>query len=67
MSYFFYFQDLPNALSIDAVTERLALHRLCYGRSWLIQPCNAKSGEGLWEGLEWLSQQLVAAGVMDLA
>lgn len=60
-------QDLPNALSIDAVTERLALHRLCYGRSWLIQPCNAKSGEGLWEGLEWLSQQLVAAGVMDLA
>lgn len=60
-------QDKPNALSIDTITERLALQRLCYGRNWLIRPCNAKSGEGLWDGLEWLSQQLVAAGVMDLA
>lgn len=63
----FLVQDKPNALSIETITERLALQRLCYGRNWLIRPCNAKSGEGLWDGLEWLSQQLVAAGVMDLA
>ncbi|XP_072027248.1 E3 ubiquitin-protein ligase TRIM23-like [Amphiura filiformis] len=60
-------QDSSQALSIDTITERLSLHKLLVGRSWCIQPCDAQSGAGLWEGLEWLSRQLVAAGVIDLA
>ncbi|XP_071485031.1 E3 ubiquitin-protein ligase TRIM23-like [Diadema antillarum] len=60
-------QDQANALNIDTISDRLSLNKLCCGRSWFIQPCDALSGAGLWDGLEWLSAQLVAAGVMDLA
>ncbi|XP_063962539.1 E3 ubiquitin-protein ligase TRIM23-like [Lytechinus pictus] len=60
-------QDQPNALNLDTISDRLCLNKLCCGRSWFIQPCDALSGAGLWDGLEWLSAQLVAAGVMDLA
>ncbi|XP_030852524.1 E3 ubiquitin-protein ligase TRIM23 [Strongylocentrotus purpuratus] len=60
-------QDSPNAVNLDTISDRLCLNKLCCGRSWFIQPCDALSGAGLWDGLEWLSAQLVAAGVMDLA
>lgn len=53
-------QDLPNALSVDAITERLALHKLCCGRSWNILGCDAHSGRGLQEGLDWLARQLMS-------
>ncbi|CAB1352173.1 unnamed protein product [Coregonus sp. 'balchen'] len=49
------------------MTELLSLHKLCCGRSWHIQGCDARSGTGLHEGLDWLSRQLVAAGVLDVA
>ena len=65
--YVLFLQDSPQAMSIDTITDRLGLHKLLVGRSWCIQPCDAQSGAGLWEGLEWLSRQLVAAGVIDLA
>ncbi|XP_071952197.1 E3 ubiquitin-protein ligase TRIM23-like [Antedon mediterranea] len=60
-------QDVDGAVGIDVISERLSLHKLCFGRNWFIQPCDAQSGTGLKEGLEWLSRQLVAAGVLDIA
>ncbi|XP_036869501.1 E3 ubiquitin-protein ligase TRIM23 isoform X2 [Manis javanica] len=60
-------QDVAGALSVDEITELLSLHKLCCGRSWYIQGCDARSGMGLYEGLDWLSRQLVAAGVLDVA
>lgn len=60
-------QDVPGALSVEEMTELLSLHKLCCGRSWHIQGCDARSGMGLHEGLDWLSRQLVAAGVLDVA
>ncbi|XP_078531282.1 E3 ubiquitin-protein ligase TRIM23 isoform X2 [Lissotriton helveticus] len=60
-------QDVAGALSVEEVTELLSLHKLCCGRSWYIQGCDARSGMGLYEGLDWLSRQLVAAGVLDVA
>lgn len=60
-------QDVPGAVSVEEVTELLSLHKLCCGRSWHIQGCDARSGMGLHEGLDWLSRQLVAAGVLDVA
>ncbi|TPX34430.1 hypothetical protein SeMB42_g07322 [Synchytrium endobioticum] len=48
-------QDLPGALSPLDVTERLNLHRF-RDRPWLIHPACATTGEGLMEGLQWLSQ-----------
>ncbi|XP_033636620.1 E3 ubiquitin-protein ligase TRIM23-like [Asterias rubens] len=60
-------QDSPQALSVDSITDRLGLTKLCCGRNWCIQPSNAQTGAGLIEGLDWLSRQLIAAGVVDLA
>lgn len=50
-------QDLPNAMSTSEMSEKLGLHRL-KGRSWFIQGTCALKGKGLYEGLEWLSQQI---------
>ena len=50
-------QDLPNAMNAAEITEKLGLHSLRQ-RSWYIQATCATSGEGLYEGLEWLSTNL---------
>jgi len=47
-------QDLPNAMTCAEVTNMLGLHSL-KGRNWFIQGTCATSGEGLYEGLDWLS------------
>ncbi|XP_032885735.1 E3 ubiquitin-protein ligase TRIM23 isoform X2 [Amblyraja radiata] len=60
-------QDVTGVLTIEEMTQLLSLHKLCCGRSWHIQGCDAQSGLGLHEGLDWLSRQLVAAGVLDVA
>jgi ADP-ribosylation factor protein 1 len=53
-------QDLPNAMSVAEVTDKLGLHAL-RNRKWYIQSCCACSGDGLYEGLDWLSNALNAA------
>ena len=50
-------QDLPNAMSAPEITEKLGLHSLRQ-RTWYIQSTCATSGDGLYEGLEWLSTNL---------
>jgi len=50
-------QDLPNAMSVNEITERLGLNQL-RGRQWYIQACCATTGDGLYEGLDWLSNTL---------
>merc|ERR1711935_1298217 len=50
-------QDLPNAMNAAEVTDKLGLHGL-RNRTWYIQATCATSGDGLYEGLEWLSNQL---------
>ena len=50
-------QDLPNAMSAPEVTEKLGLHNLRM-RKWYIQAACATTGDGLYEGLEWLKDTL---------
>lgn len=50
-------QDLPNALSVSEVTEKLGLHTL-RARQWQIQGTSAGTGDGLYEGLDWLAQAI---------
>jgi len=50
-------QDLPNAMNPQEITDKLALHSLRQ-RNWYIQATCATSGDGLYEGLEWLSANL---------
>jgi ADP-ribosylation factor protein 1 len=47
-------QDLPNAMNAAEITDKLGLHSLRQ-RSWYIQSTCATSGDGLYEGLEWVS------------
>uniref|UniRef100_A0A914IBR9 ADP-ribosylation factor n=1 Tax=Globodera rostochiensis TaxID=31243 RepID=A0A914IBR9_GLORO len=54
-------QDLPNAMNAAELTDRLGLHNL-RNRNWYIQATCATSGDGLYEGLDWLSNQLKNKG-----
>ncbi|XP_016373894.1 ADP-ribosylation factor 4-like isoform X2 [Sinocyclocheilus rhinocerous] len=50
-------QDLPKAMAVHELTDRLGLHAL-RGRQWFVQATCAVQGSGLYEGLDWLSDQL---------
>jgi ADP-ribosylation factor protein 1 len=54
-------QDLPNAMAPAEITDKLGLHSLRQ-RAWYIQHTCATSGDGLYEGLEWLASSLRKAG-----
>ena len=50
-------QDLPNAMSVDEISQRLKLNSL-RNREWYVQGSCAHTGDGLYEGLDWLSKTL---------
>ncbi len=50
-------QDLPNAMPCNELTDKLGLHSLGR-RDWYLQATCATTGDGLYEGLEWLSKTL---------
>merc|ERR1711865_683658 len=50
-------QDLPNAMAAAEVTEKLGLHNM-RNRQWFIQSACATTGDGLYEGLDWMSRTL---------
>ncbi|NXG58236.1 ARF4 factor, partial [Hemiprocne comata] len=53
-------QDLPNAMAISEMTNRsLGLQSLHNRTSnWCVQATCATQGTGLYEGLDWLSNEL---------
>ena len=52
-------QDLPNALTVNEVTERLELNKISESdRKWHIQSSIATTGDGLYEGFDWLSSAI---------
>eukprot|EP00210_Caulerpa_lentillifera_P001066 g1028.t1 len=50
-------QDLPKAMTAADLTDKLGLNSLRQ-RSWYIQGTCATSGEGLYEGLDWMSANI---------
>ncbi|XP_038673048.1 ADP-ribosylation factor-like protein 14 [Scyliorhinus canicula] len=40
-------QDLLDAMSAEEITKRLHMKRCCSDRDWYVQPCCARTGEGL--------------------
>ncbi|GAA0159513.1 G-protein [Lithospermum erythrorhizon] len=56
-------QDLPNAMSVAEITDKLGLHSLRQ-RRWYIQSTCATSGQGLYEGLDWLSNNIATKVIM---
>ena len=47
-------QDLPDVMSVNEVAEKLELKNI-RNRAWFLQSSCAVSGDGLFEGLDWLS------------
>ncbi|XP_050204630.1 ADP-ribosylation factor 1-like isoform X2 [Mercurialis annua] len=54
-------QDLSNVLTVSEITDKLGLHSLRQ-RRWYIQSTCATSGQGLYEGLDWLSSNISSKG-----
>jgi len=54
-------QDLPHAMSPHEITDKLGLPTI-RDRKWTVQTCCAVSGEGLFDGLDWLSKSLHGGG-----
>jgi len=52
-------QDLPNAMPAAEMTEKLGLHSM-RNRQWFIQSACATTGDGLYEGLDWMSRTLAS-------
>ncbi|EDV29007.1 ADP-ribosylation factor 4 [Trichoplax sp. H2] len=50
-------QDLPNALNISDMKDKLGLNEI-RSRKWFIQATCGTQGTGLYEGLDWLSNEL---------
>lgn len=50
-------QDLPQAYTVAEVTDNMGLHTL-RNREWFVQSTCATTGEGLYEGLDWLTNVL---------
>lgn len=50
-------QDLPNAMAAAEITDKLQLSSL-RNRQWYIQSTCATSGDGIYEGFDWLSKAI---------
>eukprot|EP00005_Dracoamoeba_jomungandri_P002152 CAMPEP_0174255946 /NCGR_PEP_ID=MMETSP0439-20130205/5229_1 /TAXON_ID=0 /ORGANISM="Stereomyxa ramosa, Strain Chinc5" /LENGTH=181 /DNA_ID=CAMNT_0015338341 /DNA_START=99 /DNA_END=644 /DNA_ORIENTATION=- len=51
-------QDLPEALGIGEITEKLKLTSLDSSVNWYIQSTSAINGKGIEEGVEWFGKAL---------
>eukprot|EP00483_Globobulimina_turgida_P011422 UN11444 len=47
--------DLPNVMSVAEIKTTLQLNKLPSNRQWNIQSCCAITGDGLYDGLDWIS------------
>uniref|UniRef100_A0AC35GRF5 ADP-ribosylation factor n=1 Tax=Panagrolaimus sp. PS1159 TaxID=55785 RepID=A0AC35GRF5_9BILA len=50
-------QDKSNAMNVEEIKEKLNLKEV-KTQNWHIQGCSAISGDGIYEGLDWLVQQI---------
>jgi ADP-ribosylation factor protein 1 len=44
-------------MNVSEITDKLGLHSL-NNRTWYIQAASTITGDGLYEGIDWLSNQL---------
>jgi ADP-ribosylation factor protein 1 len=54
-------QDLPQAMEVSALADKLGLSAM-QNRKWFIQECCATTGDGLYDGLDWMSKTLDEVG-----
>jgi len=54
-------QDLPHRMTPSQIVDALDLRSMAATRKWYVQGCCAHSGDGLFEGLDWLCSHLPSA------
>lgn len=47
-------KDLPQAMSVAEIAERMHLHTKCAGRKWHVQATCVPTGDGLNDALDWI-------------
>ena len=52
-------QDLPDAMKLDELRDKLNLDKLVGNTKWHLQPTSAIRDEGIYEGFKWLVDSLV--------
>lgn len=52
-------QDIEDCFKINELIERYNLNNI-KDNTWHIQPCSGKTGEGLIDGIQWLSQKIIS-------
>ena len=52
--------DLPHAMSVPQISEALGLTKIT-DRKWYVQASSAPLGNGLYEGMDWLSRNYTKA------
>lgn len=57
------FQDLPDALTVDQIAEKLELNKL-NGRCYKVFGTCAITGDGLYESMSWLESELKQRGLV---
>ena len=50
-------QDLPNAMEVSEMADKLGLGSM-RNRKWYIKGCCATTGDGLYDGLDWMNKTL---------
>lgn len=50
-------QDLKDAMTFAEITNALSLHSI-KNHDWHIQACSTLTGDRVFDGLEWISQQV---------
>ena len=48
--------DIVEACSVSEVTKKLGIEEMMKGRDWFVQGSCATTGEGIYEGLDWLGE-----------
>ncbi|KXT10030.1 hypothetical protein AC579_1225 [Pseudocercospora musae] len=51
-------QDIPGAMRPKEVSDMLELQRIARDHTWKVEPSCATTGEGIFEGLAWLSSNV---------
>ncbi len=56
--------DIPNGLQSSDINKQMKLNDI-RNRQWILQPCCVLTGEGLYEGLDWLMRALKSPHVVQ--
>ncbi|KAK3062374.1 ADP-ribosylation factor, Arf Arf6 [Coniosporium uncinatum] len=51
-------QDIPGAMRPDELSRKLKLDEIAKNHIWKVEPSCATTGEGIFEGLEWLGKNV---------